>query len=204
MISRNLVRFVQFKKREHPCGVIFTKVSGLSLWQNRAKRLKCSWCDEHAFTNCVHGYERVRNVHAKSAKCTQKIRVRYWFLCVKAIWICECARLFFCPVLGCLLVLFIVSSCSLPCCAALICLFVCFSGSWFCNLGINQTSLSQSEGINSIHVTLQTRKMSLHMFAWFTYKLYQHQLGKNYVFVEKLSYCDKYWLSFVHTYIRLT
>ena len=31
--------------------------------------------------------------------CT-KIRVRHWFLCVKIISICQCVRLFFCPVLA--------------------------------------------------------------------------------------------------------
>ena len=53
-----------------------------------------------------------------------KICARYWFLCVKIIWIWQCVYLFFCLVLGCLLS-FIVLSYSLPvCCTYFFCLFV--------------------------------------------------------------------------------
>ena len=45
--------------------------------------------------------------------CT-KLRARYWFLCVKLIWIYQCVT-FFCPVLGWLLP-FMMISCLLPHC----------------------------------------------------------------------------------------
>ena len=47
--------------------------------------------------------------------CT-KLRARYWFLCVKLIWIYQCVT-FFCPVLVWLLS-FMMISCLLPHCAA--------------------------------------------------------------------------------------
>ena len=69
--------------------------------------------------------------------------IRYWFLCLKITWIYQ--SLFLCTVLGCLLLLFIVLSHSLPCCAAQIFLFVCFQRSWICSPTINQTSPRQSK-----------------------------------------------------------
>ena len=48
-----------------------------------------------AFINCMHSYERVRNVHTN-----MKMPAQYWFLCVKIIWISQCVSLFFFPELG--------------------------------------------------------------------------------------------------------
>ena len=66
-------------------------------------------------------------------------------LCKNNLNVSMCLSFFFCPVLGCLHLSFIVLSYLLPCRAALI-LFVCFYGSRFCSPTINQTSLSQSKG----------------------------------------------------------
>ena len=78
-----------------------------------------------------------------------KFRARYWFFCVKIILIGQCVCLFFCAVIGCLLLSFIVLSYSLPRCAVLIFLFACFYGSRFCSPAINSRSalidLSQSD-----------------------------------------------------------
>ena len=51
---------------------------------------------------------------------------------------------FFCLVLCCLLLSFILLSCSLPCCTVLI--FACFYGCQFCSPAINQIFPSQSKG----------------------------------------------------------
>ena len=57
-----------------------------------------------------------------------------------------------------------------------------------------------------VHCTfnLQMGKVSLNWFTGFMYKPYQHnfRIIPTYVSVGKLSQCDKYWLSLVHTYIR--
>ena len=72
------------------------------------------------------------------------ICARYWFLCLKIIWTWKC--IFFCHVLGCLLLLSIVLSFSLPCCAALIfSLFVSFQRTQVCSSTISQTCPSQSK-----------------------------------------------------------
>ena len=84
--------------------------------------------------------------------CKQTLLHIHTNLCMLLIPLCNnyfslpmCSS-FFCPVLGCLLLSFIVLSCLLPCCTVLIFLHVCFSRSQFCSPAINQTSLSQSKG----------------------------------------------------------
>ena len=90
---------------------------------------------------------------------------------------------FFSPILGCLLLSFIVLSCSLPCCFSRNFLFVCFYGS----------RLFQSiQSLVSIHITLPTGKI-LNRSAGFTCKLYLHELRPTYVVIEALTRCDKSW-----------
>ena len=56
-----------------------------------------------AFTNCVRGYDRTRKRHYAYTK----IYVHGWFLYLEVIWIYQ--YIFFCPVLGCLLLPSILS-----------------------------------------------------------------------------------------------
>ena len=74
------------------------------------------------FTNLVHGYNHIRNVHANGITCTRKF-LHGIDSSKEIIWICESVCLFFCPVHGCLLS-FIMLSCSLSCCTALIFFFI--------------------------------------------------------------------------------
>ena len=61
--------------------------------------------------------------------------------------------------------------------------------------------LSVNLKAGSIHLTLNTRQISLSRSTWFTYKLYQHEFWiiLKYLFVEKLYQCYKYWLRLVQT-----
>ena len=90
----------------------------------------------------MHWAPGLHKMQARFWSCTQTICVWYWLLCIKGTW----SFLFFCPLLCCLLFSFIILSCLLPCCAAPICLFICFYKSPFCSLAINQTFLGQSKG----------------------------------------------------------
>lgn len=92
-------------------------------------------------TNCMHGCNGVRNVHANGVTIARKF-VHVVDTFVKLIWIYQCVIHFFCPVLGCLPLSFIVLSCLLLRCVNF--LFT-FDGSRFCSRAINETSFSQSK-----------------------------------------------------------
>ena len=105
-------------------------------------------------------------------------------------------------VLGCVLLFFIMLSCSLPCCAVPI-FFVCFWGSWFCSLAINQTCISQPKGWFSFILLCRQEKF-IGLVHWvYIYKLYQHVTmwgemcpifnfcGKYFWPIGKLTWLDK-------------
>ena len=89
----------------------------------------------------------------------------------------------FCPVRRYLLLLFIFLLCLLPCSAALICLFAVFTEVHFVAQPYTRHLLEVS-----IHLTLQTEKISLNRFTVFTYKLYQLEFRTMYVFVYLFMY----------------
>ena len=107
--------------------------------------LKINYTDRSSQIVCTN--RNVTTVYERACKqryAYTEIRTQYWFLCVKIIWICECALLFCFP-FAWLLPLLAHRVFMLPP-YALIFLLVCFYGNWFCSPTINQISLGQSKG----------------------------------------------------------
>ena len=137
-----------------------------------------------------------------------EIYARHWFLYVKIIWICQWVLLFFSAFflpwtwLPPPLVHGVVMLATSLCCAEF---FICFHRNQFCSPTKTQIFLSQSEGWFSFILLCRLEK-----YRWTGslglcyYKLYQQNFRTipTYVFVGKLSQCDKCWSSLVHTHTR--